>query len=127
MFSCLFHKSPVSLQTLYTLCHAMLCCAKSLHVLTLCDPMDCSLPGSSVHEILQARILEWVVTPSYIGSSQPGIELVPPALAGRFLTTSATWETFICNSYLQKIIIHIVLINFILTIIVQITQSRGKH
>ena len=28
--------------------------------LTLCDPMDCSLPGSSVHEILQARILEWV-------------------------------------------------------------------
>ena len=28
--------------------------------LTLCDPMDCSLPGSSVHGILQARILEWV-------------------------------------------------------------------
>ena len=27
---------------------------------TLCDPVDCSLPGSSVHEILQARILEWV-------------------------------------------------------------------
>ena len=31
--------------------------------LTLCDPMDCSLPGSSVHEILQARILEWVAIP----------------------------------------------------------------
>ena len=29
--------------------------------LTLCDPIDCSLPGSSVHEISQARILEWVV------------------------------------------------------------------
>ena len=29
--------------------------------LTLCDPMDCSLPGSSVHGIFQARILEWVV------------------------------------------------------------------
>ena len=29
---------------------------------TLCDPIDCSLPGSSVHEILQARILEWVVS-----------------------------------------------------------------
>ena len=27
---------------------------------TLCDPMDCSLPGSSVHGILQARIMEWV-------------------------------------------------------------------
>ena len=31
---------------------------------TLCDPMDCSLPGSSVHGILQARILEWVAMPS---------------------------------------------------------------
>ena len=31
---------------------------------TLCDPMDCSLPDSSVHEILQARILEWVAIPS---------------------------------------------------------------
>ena len=29
--------------------------------LTLCDPVDCSLPGSSVHGILQARVLEWVV------------------------------------------------------------------
>jgi len=29
--------------------------------LTLCDPMDCSLPGSSVHGIFQARVLEWVV------------------------------------------------------------------
>ena len=32
--------------------------------LTLCDPMDCSLPGSSVHGILQARILRWVAMPS---------------------------------------------------------------
>ena len=31
--------------------------------LTLCNPMDCSLPGSSVHRILQARILEWVAIP----------------------------------------------------------------
>ena len=41
--------------------------AKSLQ---LC-PMDCSLPGSTVHGILQARILEWVATPSSMGSSQP--------------------------------------------------------
>ena len=39
--------------------------------LTLCDPMDCSLPGSSVHGILQARILEWVVIPFSRGSSWP--------------------------------------------------------
>ena len=39
--------------------------------LTFCNPMDCSLPGSSVHGILQARILEWIATPSSRGSSQP--------------------------------------------------------
>ena len=39
--------------------------------LTLCDPMACSLPGPSVHGILQARILEWVAMPSSRGSSQP--------------------------------------------------------
>ena len=37
--------------------------------LTLCDPLDCSLPGSSVHGILQARILEWVAVPSSRRSS----------------------------------------------------------
>ena len=39
--------------------------------LTLCDPMDCSLPGTSVHGILQARILEWAAVPSSRGSSRP--------------------------------------------------------
>ena len=39
--------------------------------LTLCDPMDCSPPGSSVHEIFQARILEWVAISSSRGSSWP--------------------------------------------------------
>ena len=38
---------------------------------TLCDPKDCSLPGSSVHGTLQARILEWVALPFSRGSSQP--------------------------------------------------------
>ena len=38
---------------------------------TLCDPMAYSLPGSSVHEILQRRILEWVAMPSFRGSSGP--------------------------------------------------------
>ena len=39
--------------------------------LTLCDPMDCSPPGSSVHGILQGRVLEWVAFPFSRGSSQP--------------------------------------------------------
>ena len=46
--------------------------AKSLQLCpTLCDPMDCSPPGSSVHEIFQARILEQVAIPFSGGSSQP--------------------------------------------------------
>ena len=39
--------------------------------LTLCDPVDCNLPGISVHGILQARILEWVAIPFSRGCSQP--------------------------------------------------------
>ena len=62
--------------------------AKSLQSCpTLCDPMDCSPPGSSVHGILQARILEWVAMPSSRESSNPGIKpmsLISPILAGRF-------------------------------------------
>ena len=48
---------------------------------TLCDPMDCSPPDSSVHGILQARILEWVATSFSKGSSQTGVEPSSPALA----------------------------------------------
>ena len=48
--------------------------------LTLCDLMECSPPGSSVHVILQARILEWVAIPFSRGSSNPGIEPKSPAL-----------------------------------------------
>ena len=46
-------------------------CSDAQSCLTLCDPMDCSPPGSSVHGTLQARILEWVVISSSRGSSQP--------------------------------------------------------
>ena len=46
-------------------------CSVVQSCLTLCDPVDCSLPGSSVHGILQARILEWVAMSSSRGSSRP--------------------------------------------------------
>ena len=55
---------------------------------TLCDPMDQSSPCSSVHGILQARILEWVAFPSPGDPPSPGIESVShlsPELAGEFL------------------------------------------
>ena len=60
-----------TLHTIYFISmHAMH--AKSLQsCLTVCDPMGCSLPGSSVHGILKARILEWVAMFSSKGSSKP--------------------------------------------------------
>ena len=46
-------------------------CLVAQSCLTLCDPMDCSPPGSSVHGIIQARILEWVAVSSSRGPPQP--------------------------------------------------------
>ena len=54
---------------------------------TLCDSMDCSSPDSSVHGILQARILQWVAISSPRDLPNPGIEPSSPALASRFFTT----------------------------------------
>ena len=54
--------------------------------------MDCIPPGSSVHEILQVRILEWVVIPFSRGSSRPRDQIYVSCIAGRFLTVWATWE-----------------------------------
>ena len=59
--------------------------------LTVCDPMDHSPPGSSVHGISQAKILEWVAISFSRGSFWPRIEPASPALAGRFFTSNATW------------------------------------
>ena len=62
-------------------------CAQSPMI--LCDTMDCSLPGSSVHGIFQATIQEWVAIPTPGDLSNPGIEpmyLVSPALSGRLFT-----------------------------------------
>ena len=50
-----------------------------------CDPLDCGPPGSSVHGILRARILEWVVNSSFRGSPDPGIERGAPALQANSL------------------------------------------
>ena len=54
--------------------------------LTLCNLMDSSLPGSSVHEILQARILEWVAVSFSRGSSQPKDQTQASGIARRFFT-----------------------------------------
>ena len=59
--------SPYSART-YSVCTRVL--SRFGHV-QLCDPMDCSLPGSSVHGILQARTLAWVAVSSSRGASRP--------------------------------------------------------
>ena len=77
----------------------MLCaqlCARLLSpVKTLCDPVDSSPPGFSVHGISEARILESLPFPPPGDLPDPGIEpacLVSPALLGGFFATSTTWE-----------------------------------
>ena len=57
---------------------------------TLCDPLDCSPPGSSVRGILQARILEWIAIPFTRGSSQPRNQTRVSCVASRFSTVCAT-------------------------------------
>ena len=72
-------------------------CLVTQSYLTLCDPMDCSSPGSSVYGISQARILELPV-PSPADLPDPGIEpmsLASPALAGRFFTTKPPGKPFL--------------------------------
>ena len=54
----------------------IMCVLSHFYRVRLCDPMDYSLPGSSVYGILQARILEWVAVPFSRGSSDPGIKFV---------------------------------------------------
>ena len=100
-------------------------CVKSFQsLLTLCDSMDRSLPGSSVPGILQARVLEWVAIFSR-GSSQPGnwtrisrisgrrftvwatreaLFLMSPILAGGLFTTSIPWEGLAQGRDLENIL-----------------------
>ena len=54
--------------------------------LTLCDPVNYSLPGSSVHGILQARILEWIGMPFSRGSFQSRGQTWVSCIASRFFT-----------------------------------------
>ena len=99
--------------------------AKSLQsCLTLCDTMDSSLPGSSVHRTLQVRILEWLPCPPPGDLPDSGIEpLMSPAVASRFFTTSAT------DDYVNKKCQHLgcVRMFFNLTIIRDLLQNLDSE
>ena len=72
-------------------------CVHPQSCLTLCNPTDCSLPGSAVHGISQARMLDGLPFPSPGDLPGPGIEpLSPasPALAGRFFTAAPLSDTY---------------------------------
>ena len=74
---------------------------------TLCDPVNCSLPGSSVHGILQVRVLEWVTIPFSTGSSQGLLNCRTwtqvSQIAGGFFTIWATRKPFLFLTNLEKL------------------------
>ena len=96
-------------------------------ILTLCDPMGCSPPGSFSMGILQARILEWVAMPSCRGLPNPGLNSRSPALQadslpseppgkpkntgvgsllllqGNFLTQESNWVLLYCRRILYQL------------------------
>ena len=69
------------------MCVSVCVCVCVLSCPTLCDPLDCSPPGSSVHGIFQARILEGLPFPTPGHLPDSGIEPVFLAVAGEYLTT----------------------------------------
>ena len=69
--------------------------------LILCNLADCSLPDSSVHGVLKARILEWVTIPLSSGSSWPRDQTWVSCIAGRFFTDWTTREAHCCTRHSQ--------------------------
>ena len=77
--------------------------------LTLCDSVDCSPTGSSVHGILQARILEWGAIPFSRESSQPRDQTRVSYIAGGFVTIWMTRVALRNSVFFIKLMITIVL------------------
>ena len=82
------HSDTLQMQDLPSLCESENEVAQSCP--TLCNPMDCSLPGFSVHGIFQARVLEWVAISFSRGSSWPRNRTQVSCIAGRRFTLWAT-------------------------------------
>ena len=114
----------------------MLCvcvCAKLLQSrLTLCSPMDCSPPGSSVHGILQARThRSGLLCPPPGHLPNAGIKpesLASPTLAGGFFTISTTWEAHVTadSSSIQAQISRVCFFHFLVRILWQVELILNK-
>ena len=88
-------------------CVCVCVCVRSLAQLcwSLCDPTDWSSPGSSVHGVFQARILEWVVIFSSRGVSQPRDQNCNSCvfcIGRQILYPSATWKAYVALKQLKK-------------------------
>ena len=79
--------------------------------LTLCDPMDCSLPGSSAHGILQARIPEWVAISFSRDLSDPGIKPRSPALQADSLLSEPPGKPLLTEDE-SKFLLYFVLLTY---------------
>ena len=93
---------------------------------TLCDPMDCSPPSSSVHGILQARILKLVAMPSSRGSSQPRNQTQISCIAGRFFTI---WVITEAQQYQEPVFLsfYILTFSFFNIYLFDCTKSELQH
>ena len=87
--SCILHRTWSHFFKRVCVC-VCVCVLAAQSCLTLCYPMDCSLPNSTVHGILQARILEWVAIPFSRESFQPRGQTCVSCITGRCFTIWAT-------------------------------------
>ena len=83
-----FHAKTIWIETSYENFRDQAAAQSLSRTLTLCDPGDCSLPGSSVHGVPQAKRLEWVAVPSSRASSWPRDQTWVPCIAGSSLLLS---------------------------------------
>ena len=90
---------------------------------TLCNPLDCSLPGSSVLGILQARILEWVAIPFCRGSSQHRDRIQVSRTLGRLFTFWATREAC-CKEINRQEILSLVSVSLFLFLLLFPSSQR---
>ena len=104
----------IAVASIYGMLHfipgACVCAKLVQYCLTLCDPMDCSPPSSSVHGILLSRILEWVAVPSSRESSWPRDRIHISWIAGRFFTSWATGEDHVPGRVLKTLLVQALLI-----------------
>ena len=111
----------VHMHTSISVCVCVCVCARACTLscfscVRLCDSMDCSLPGSSVHGIFQARIREWVAMPSFRQSSRPRDQICiycGSCIAGRFSTTELPGKSHYLHMHLDLYVLNIIIYTYI--------------